>query len=165
MNKSVQALITLGSNINPAQNLPQAIDQLGRQAEVTVQKISPVYETAPVGGQPGQPVFHNAAVLLETTLEPAALKQALFEIETGLGRVRTANKYAPRPIDLDIAYYGGEILELAGRSIPDPEAARLAHLALPLADVAPNWVHPELGVTLAQLINRLNYSQKEIRKL
>jgi 2-amino-4-hydroxy-6-hydroxymethyldihydropteridine diphosphokinase len=165
MNKPAPALITLGSNINPAQNLPQAIDRLGRQAGIAVQKTSPVYETAPVGGQPGQPVYHNAAMLIETSLEPAALKQTLLNIEAAMGRVRTANKYAPRPIDLDIAYYGGEILELAGRSIPDPEAARLAHLALPLADVAPNWVHPELGVTLAQLITRLNYSQKEIRKL
>jgi 2-amino-4-hydroxy-6-hydroxymethyldihydropteridine diphosphokinase len=165
MYKPVWALITLGSNINPGQNLPQAIDRLGRQPGIAVQKVSPVYETAPVGGQPGQPVFHNAAVLLETTLEPAALKQALFEVEAGLGRVRTANKYAPRPIDLDIAFYGGENFELAGRRIPDPDAARFAHLALPLADVAPNWVHPELGITLAQLITRLNYSQKEIRKL
>jgi 2-amino-4-hydroxy-6-hydroxymethyldihydropteridine diphosphokinase len=60
-----------------------------------------------------------------------------------LGRVRAVDKYAPRTIDLDIAFYGQQVIDLNGRHIPDPEIEKLPHLALPLADVAPNWVHPE----------------------
>ena len=104
-----------------------------------------------------QPPFFNAAALIETDLAPGALKEALLAIEDSLGRVRTADKYAPRPIDLDIALYGQHILGLNGRHIPDPD--------LPLADVAPDWLHPELGLTLAEIARGLHFSDKEIQKL
>lgn len=77
----------------------------------------------------------------------------LRAIEAVLGRVRTADKNAPRPIDLDIALWGDRVIEdrAAGLVIPDPDILRWPHVAVPLADVAPDWVHPADGRTLAAI--------------
>jgi len=157
-------LIALGSNIERERNLPQALAMLRRHPRIALVAASPFYESLPLGGNGGQPAYFNAAALVETDLEPAALKEVFRGIENRLGRVRTADKYAPRPIDLDIAYYGQQVFELDGRRIPDPEAVRFPHIAVPLADVAPDWVHPQFGETLRELADRLEYSEKEIRK-
>jgi GTP cyclohydrolase I len=159
------ALIALGSNIARERNVPKALVMLRRHPRIALVATSPIYESQPVGGDPGQPAYSNTAALVRTELEPAALKEVLREIEKALGRVRTADRYAPRPIDLDIAYYGQQVLDLEGRHIPDPDAARFPHIAVPMADVAPDWVHPELGTTLRQVAGRLHYSDTELRKL
>jgi 2-amino-4-hydroxy-6-hydroxymethyldihydropteridine diphosphokinase len=117
--------------------------------EVTA--VSPVYETKPVG-KVDQPSFLNAAVLIETDLDPHTLKvSVLRQIEKELGRVRTQDKNAPRTIDLDVVLFGCQILDLSGRHIPNPELLKYAHLAKPIADIAPNWHHPEDGRTLAEI--------------
>jgi len=81
---------------------------------------------------------------VETDLDPHELKAVLRGIEAELGRVRTDDKYAPRPIDLDIALYGQQVFELDGSPIPDPGVLRHPHVAAPLADVAPDWAYPEM---------------------
>jgi 2-amino-4-hydroxy-6-hydroxymethyldihydropteridine diphosphokinase len=111
---------------------------------------SPVYETAPVG-KTDQANFLNAVVLVETGCTASGLKSALQDIERALGRVRTADKNAPRTIDLDITLFNDEVLELAGRHIPDPDLLRYAHIAVPLADLAPEAPHPEEGRTLGEI--------------
>jgi 2-amino-4-hydroxy-6-hydroxymethyldihydropteridine diphosphokinase len=165
MNEAKPVLIALGSNIERERNLPQALAMLDGRPHLELRAVSPIYESLAVGGRVDQQSFFNAAALIDTTLGPAELKAALLTIEHKLGRVRTADKYAPRTIDLDIAFYDRDIIDVNGRHIPDPEAARFPHLALPLADVAPDWVHPELGKTLAEIANSLHFSNKEIRKL
>jgi GTP cyclohydrolase I len=157
--------ITLGSNINREQNLPRAVASLQWEPHIRLQAVSPIYETQPVGGRPDQPLYFNGAVLLKTNLEPAALKERLLQIEQKLGRVRTADKYAPRPIDLDIALYDQQIVEVGGRHIPDPDITQFPHVALPLADLAPEWLHPELGITLQTIANQLEFSAKEVHKV
>lgn len=161
-NKEVSVLITLGSNLDRERKVPQALALLRRTPRLRIRAVSPIYESAPVGATTPQPAYFNAAALLETDLDPAALKATLQAIEDRLGRVRTADKYAPRTIDLDIAFYGQEVIDLNGRHIPDPEVEKLPHLALPLADVAPNWVHPELGLTLKEIAGRLRSSNMEV---
>jgi len=144
-------LVTLGSNIRPEENLPAAVAMLA--ARVQVQAVSRVYETEPVGGVT-QASFLNAAVRIGTRLPPLALRERVLRpIEAGLGRVRTADKFAPRPIDLDIALYGETVLcdDAAGLRLPDPGIARHAHLALPLAEVAPEVVLPGDGRALAEI--------------
>lgn len=158
-------LITLGSNIAKEQNLPQAIELVRNQPTITVVAVSPIYETAPVGGSAAQPTFYNAAMQIETTLTFAALRALLRSIETALGRVRTNDKFAPRPIDLDIAFYGQESFTFAGKCIPDPDAIRFPHLILPLADIAPEWCDANSGFTLRQIADALVYTESEIRKL
>lgn len=149
-----RVLITMGSNIARETNLPRALETLASLPELRVLAVSPVYETPPVGPEP-QPAYYNAAALIETDLTPTALRAVLRTIEAGLGRVRSADKFAPRPIDLDIAFFGDRVFDLEGRHIPDPDVLRFPHLAVPLADIAPAWRHPETGQTLAEIVAQL----------
>jgi GTP cyclohydrolase IA len=159
-----RVLITLGSNVEREGNLRLAVSRLRQHPRITLCAVSPVYETAPVGSD-DQPPYFNAAIMVETDLRPAALRDALRAIERDLGRVRTEDKYAPRTIDLDIALYGNQRVSVDGRPIPDPDITRFPHLAIPLADVAPDWKHPERGVTLRDIADSLSHSSREIRKV
>ncbi len=165
-------LIAIGSNITRERNVPLALSRLRRQPGITLIAASPIYESEaePLASGEGsteasQAPYYNAAVLIETDLPPADLKASLRSIEQALGRVRTPDKYAPRPIDLDIALYGGQILDLDGRHIPDPDIARFPHLAIPLADLAPDWVHPESGLTLRQIAAGMHFTEKELHRI
>jgi 7,8-dihydro-6-hydroxymethylpterin-pyrophosphokinase len=79
------------------------------------------------------------------------LRQVLRTIETTLGRVRSADKFASRPIDLDLAYYGAGVVVVDGKTIPDEDVLRYAHVAVPLAAVAPTWLHPITGQSLTTI--------------
>jgi 2-amino-4-hydroxy-6-hydroxymethyldihydropteridine diphosphokinase len=145
--------------------MPLAFSLLGQHPELKLCAVSPIYESLAVGDPPNQPIFYNAALYVETPLNPQRLKAALREIEKEFGRVRTADKYAPRPIDIDIAMYEQQILELEGNRIPDPDLLRYPHIALPLADIAADWLHPEVGLTLRQIADSLEYDKTEIYQI
>ncbi len=148
-----RVLVSLGSNIDAERNLREATRRLSQRASLVA--VSPVYETEPVGTA-GQPRFLNAAALLVTELTPAQFRaRVLKQIEDELGRVRGADKNAPRTIDLDISMFGEHVLELGGRHIPDPEILERAHLAVPLADLAPDQRFPASGQTLVEIARRL----------
>lgn len=147
------AYLALGSNINKEHNLPAAVRLLAAHGRVL--RASVVYETAPVGN-PDDPAFFNAAVMLETPLSAKALKETvLIMVENQLGRQRTADPNAARTIDLDIALFNHEVLDIGQRHIPDPDILRFAHVTAPLADLAPAYHHPETGETLAAIAARL----------
>lgn len=151
--RATRVLVSMGSNIDAERNLAAALRRLRERCHVS--SVSTVYESDPVGTT-DQARFLNAAVLLETELTPAQLRsQVLRPIEHELGRVRTADKYGPRTIDLDISLYGDQVLELAGHRIPDPDILRHAHVAVPLADVAPEQRHPETGQGLGEIAREL----------
>jgi GTP cyclohydrolase I len=133
-----RAVVSLGSNIDPERHLPTALARIGARPELEVVATSPVYRTAAVGPS-GQPEFLNAAVLLETALDPAALRELMRSIEAEMGRRRTGEAYEPRVIDLDVILYEGFAGEIDGTHIPDPDIGEHAHLAVPAADVAPDW--------------------------
>lgn len=148
-----RAFISLGSNVNKEVNLPESIRLLAQMCHVVA--ISPVYETLPVG-LPAQPNFFNAAVIVETELQPAALKKrVLAAIEERLKRVRTGDKNAPRTIDLDLALFNDEVCEYEGHQVPDPDVLRFAHVAVPIADMAPGLRHPQTGETMRTIARRL----------
>ena len=137
------AFIALGSNIDPEANLPraaQALQRLGR-----ARSVSRVYESNPVGPA-GQPRFLNAVVGVEVDLDADMLRKRLREIEAEMGRVRTADKYAPRPIDLDL---------VALDAFLDPEVGRRAYLAVILAEVAPDLALGDSGETVGGRADRL----------
>jgi 2-amino-4-hydroxy-6-hydroxymethyldihydropteridine diphosphokinase len=154
--------ITLGSNLDPAHNLPWAVGLLADQCELI--RTSPVYESTPLGpsGEPlDQPHYLNAAVLihLPDDVSPDVFKfRVLRPIEAGMGRVRTADKFAARPIDLDIALFGSLILSdpAHGLTLPDPDILTRAHVALPLADLDPDFVHPTTGEALAAIAHHFD---------
>lgn len=136
-----QVAVMLGSNIEPERNLPaavKALDQLGR-----VVATSSVWQTAPIGDTQ-QADFCNAAVLLETVLEPAELLRRLRDIELDLGRVRNpGNKNAARTIDLDLSVIAGPPCVIAGKLFPDPDIAERVFLAVPLQEVLPDFQLPD----------------------
>ncbi|MCB9452987.1 MAG: 2-amino-4-hydroxy-6-hydroxymethyldihydropteridine diphosphokinase [Anaerolineaceae bacterium] len=149
--------LSLGSNIDPARNLAQAVTLLAARCDVLA--VSSVYRTPPQGDTE-QADFLNQAVKLATTLEPYPFKTAVLDaIERELKRVRDPhNQNAPRTIDLDIALWGDAVLTYGPKPwrVPDPDIARFAHVAVPLAELAPDYVHPERGVTLAALAATLD---------
>jgi dihydroneopterin aldolase/2-amino-4-hydroxy-6-hydroxymethyldihydropteridine diphosphokinase len=148
-----RAFVSLGSNIDPEHNLEEAVRHLASRCRLLA--ASPVYETMPVGAG-DQPNFLNAAVLIETDLAADELKiQVLRTIEQELGRLRSEDKYAPRTIDLDISLFNQDVLELGERQVPDPEILRHAHIAQPLADLAPDYRHPLTGLTLHEIAQNL----------
>lgn len=147
-----RAFIAMGSNINAEKNLQAAVRLLAERCVLLA--VSAVYETMPVGTT-DQPNFLNAAALIETPLAVADLKrEVLLPIEQQLGRVRVADKNAPRTIDLDIALFNSEVLDVEARHVPDPDILRHAHVAVPLADLAPQYRHPETGQTLREIAER-----------
>ena len=103
-------------------------------------------------------------MLLEVDLAPGELRRELRKIEADQGRVRTADKYAPRTIDLDLSLFGDQVLSGSDYQIPDPELTRLAHLAIPLAELAPEFRHPSLDETLRQIADRLRPGSKLVRR-
>ncbi len=149
---SAPAIIALGSNIDPERYLPAAVRSLARHSKITALKVSSVYESTPVGFL-DQPAFCNAAMLIETVLDPHSLKfDVLRSLEDQLGRVRDPkNKNGPRTIDLDIGLFGAIILESDDLVIPDPEISQRAFLSVPFAEIAPEFLNPVSGVTLAEI--------------
>ena len=134
-----QTCLLLGSNIQPERNLPLAIDLL--QNRLTILRISSVWETPPVGSVGSS--FLNAALLAQTPLEQNTLKlQILTPLEAKMGRVRSADKNAPRPIDLDIILFDGLVL--------DPTIWLFAHRAVPMAEIQPD-IRSEAGETLKKV--------------
>jgi 2-amino-4-hydroxy-6-hydroxymethyldihydropteridine diphosphokinase len=148
-----RAYIGLGSNINGEYNMQAAVWLLARQCRLLA--VSPVYQTRPVG-KLDQPDFVNAVALVGTELSAPALKtRVLASIEDQLQRTRTEDKNAPRTIDLDILLFDDQILELGKRHIPDPEIVQQPHVAVPLADLAPQYSHPKTGQTLAEIAGQM----------
>ncbi len=148
-------VIMLGSNILPEIHLPAAVRELKGLGIVLA--VSSVWQTAPVGFL-DQADFCNAAVLLDTELEPVELLARLRELENRLGRVRDPlNKNAPRTIDLDLAIVPGPPRIVAGRILPDPELSQRLFLAVPLEEVLSDFELPSgrpIGEVAAELRDR-----------
>lgn len=150
--------IALGSNIDKEKNLPLAVQLLCEMCHVTA--VSSVYETRPMG-LADQPTFFNAAVCADTELSAARLKaEVLSVIESKLQRKRVADKNAPRTIDVDIVLYNGESFEYTHsdgrlRQVPDPDLLRFPHVAVPVAELAPDMPHPLTGEPLSEIAKRL----------
>ena len=114
-------------------------------------RASKIYETEPVGGPP-QGKYLNAVWEIETDLAAEVLLKELLKIENEMGRVRTV-KNSPRPIDLDILFYGHEIIKKPGLEIPHPRLHERWFVLKPLADLAPDFVHPVMRKTIKELLN------------
>ena len=142
--KGHEACLMLGANIQPEKNLPLAVALLHKQLKI--ERISSVWETPSFGTE--GPNYLNAALLAVTLLDAQSLKeQVLRQIEIHLGRVRTTDKFAPRPIDLDIILWDGLLME--------PDLWRLVHLAVPIAEILPGYRSVSLDETLEEAADRL----------
>ena len=146
------AFISLGSNIEPESNLPLATTQL--RSLGTLVACSRVYQNPAIAPEPQQD-YLNAAVLIETELPPSDIRVRLREIETQLGRIRTADKYAPRTIDLDLSLYGDHQIQTSELTLPDPDIGERPYLAKTLAELRPQMVYPGSNLTLSQIAEAL----------
>lgn len=139
----VAAFLGLGANLGDRlSNLQSAVDLLGTREGIRVLRSSRVYETAPVG--PPQPDFLNAVLEVRTSLPPRDLLGACLEVESALGRVR-AERWGPRPIDVDVLAYGSERIVDEDLVVPHPRLAERAFVLVPLLEIAPDLELPGLG--------------------
>ncbi len=136
-----RVFLSLGSNVNPEQNLPFAVKKIADSGRILA--TSSVWKTLPVGFLE-QDSFLNASILFETDLSAREICEDLIpRIENELIRVRDPeNKNGPRTIDIDLTLFNSEILQIEHRQIPDPELLSRGFIAIPLAELDPNYVHP-----------------------
>ena len=159
----VDVVISIGSNIDRAKNVPEAVRLLRRHRGIDVQAVSCVFESDAVGGPADNPPFFNAAVLACSDLSAEELRVELRDIERILGRERTDDKDAPRTIDLDLAYYDTLVKDFGDWQVPDPHATTAPHVAVPIADVAPDWVHPTIGSTAYDIAKTLEGAEERVK--
>ena len=139
-----RAVIGLGANLgDPVEQLRAAIDAIGRLPHMRIVAASSFYRTAPVGFA-AQPDFINAAVSIDTELEPRALLDALKSIEIAAGRERSF-KDAPRILDLDVLLYDDRVIDAPGLTIPHPRLHERAFALGPLVEIEPDAVVPGRG--------------------
>ena len=153
--KSVDAVVLAGSNIDPDKCVPEAVRHLRRRADLSIVNVSDCYQSSAVGSADGTPDFVNAAIHLSTALPAEELREVLHAVEDELGRVRTDDPNASRTIDLDIIFYGDLVKDFDGWSVPDPEMELRPHVAVPVAEVVPDWVHPVSGLPAKQIADSL----------
>ncbi len=141
---SRRVILGLGSNIHPAENINRALELLSQH--LCIQRVSSAWESMAVGSD--GPDFLNVAVWIETSLSLTVLKQEIIRpIEKQLGRVRTTDKNAARTIDIDILIDQEELAE--------SELWDYAFLAIPTAELLPDFTHPRTGEPLQQAATRL----------
>lgn len=138
----------LGTNLGDRlRNLQKAVSSLSPVMSVTA--VSPIYQTDP-WGVTDQPAFFNLCLEATTTLNPQTLLHYLKNLETELGRQKTI-KWGPRLIDIDILLYNDKIVKANNLTIPHPHMTERAFVIVPLADIAPDLIHPVTHQTIAEL--------------
>lgn len=148
-----RTFIGLGANLGDrVENLRHAVSMLHGTDGIRVVCLSTIIETAAVGGPEKSPPFLNAAAEIQTALSPMLLLTRLLEIEREMGRVRR-DRWEPRLIDLDLLLYGGQVLNGTGLIVPHPLLHERYFVLKPLAEIAPEVIHPTLGKSIRALLD------------
>ncbi len=152
MKRAETAYIALGSNLGDREAaIRSAVEALDRSTGISVTAVSTVIETAPVG-PPGQGRYLNAVVEVCTTLNARRLLKECLIIESSQGRDReSAPRWGARTLDLDILLFGDEVIDEPGLSVPHPSMHERAFVLEPLAEIAPEVVHPVLRRSVGAL--------------
>ncbi|MAT39503.1 MAG: 2-amino-4-hydroxy-6-hydroxymethyldihydropteridine diphosphokinase [Ectothiorhodospiraceae bacterium] len=149
--KQIDVFIGMGSNVGDRLNyLQQATELMSEQEGVELLKASSVYETEP-WGEPDQDEYLNCVLKLQSSLEALELLHQLKSIEKQIGR-KERKKWGPREIDLDILFYGDEIISTDELTVPQENMRVRRFILVPLVEIAPDLKHPEFAQTMNDLL-------------
>ena len=158
----VTAYLCLGSNMGDRhENIDKALEYISQKLRVT--EKSSVYDTEPVGN-PEQPRFLNMVCQIKTMLKAVDLLVLTKAIEQKLGRM-PGRPNSPRPIDIDILFYGDEVVKTPELTIPHPPLTQRAFVLIPLAEITPALVHPMNKKTINELLKELKKGVQGVLKL
>lgn len=129
-----------------------AIDRLRSHPQIDVTNVSSWYRTKPIG--PPQPDYLNGCATLQTSLTPSELLETLHAIEAEFGRVRQ-ELWGARTLDLDLLLYESQIIDTPTLQLPHPRLTERAFVLVPLSEIAPNWLEPKSGHSIAFLRDKL----------
>jgi 2-amino-4-hydroxy-6-hydroxymethyldihydropteridine diphosphokinase len=154
--------ISVGSNLgNKLDNCLNGIEALGESGKSVLVAISRFFKTSPVD-YTDQDWFVNAAVKIGTLLDPLDLLDVLVAIQQRMGRKADAIRFGPRVLDLDILIYDDLVIRTPRLEIPHPRMHKRAFVLQPICDIDPTIIHPVLGITVDELMNRLNADDQRI---
>ena len=149
-----KVLIGIGSNLgSPQENCKKAISLLYELESINILKQSSLYQSEPIGKK-NQPWFVNAAIEIQTTLNPESLLKTLLNIEQQMGRTRS-EKWGPRIIDLDILDYEGRMINSKSLTLPHPEMLNRRFVLEPLSEISSSAIHPVKKKSIKSLLNEL----------
>ena len=149
------AYIAIGSNLaSPLEQVNAAVQALGEIPQSKIVAVSSFYRTPPLGPQ-DQPDYLNAAVVLETALNAETLLDNTQRIELQQGRVRKAERWGPRTLDLDIMLFGHETINTERLTVPHYDMKNRGFMLWPLFEVAPDLIFPD-GIPLRTILDNLN---------
>jgi 2-amino-4-hydroxy-6-hydroxymethyldihydropteridine diphosphokinase len=160
------AFIGFGSNVGDRVDLcDRAVTLLSLLPHSQLLGVSLLYETEPVkvGTDPGDGWFLNGVVQLGTDVTPRSLLMVLREIERSLGRDEE-HRSGPRTMDLDLLFYGSQVIDEPGLVVPHPRLHQRRFVLLPLSELDPSWIHPSLDRSIAQLLADVK-DRSEVRLL
>jgi 2-amino-4-hydroxy-6-hydroxymethyldihydropteridine diphosphokinase len=158
----VEVIVALGSNLGDRlDNLRRAIEAIARETKLT--DYSSVYETEPMY-QEDQGPFLNCVIALETNMSPRTLMGLLKAVEEEIGRERTGPRYGPRTIDLDILFFGDEVISEPFLEIPHPRIAERAFVLVPLKEIRPTLVDPASKATVTEMLDLLTTDKGVVKK-
>jgi len=147
-----RVFVSVGSNVDPETNAGRAMRLL--QRELGIRAVSTFYRT-PALKRPADPPFVNGVVEVGDALGPLEVKKRLRQIEQALGRERTADRFAPRTVDLDLIIYGDEVISSGGLTLPHPDIVERPFVAIPLLELAPDLILPDSRKPLRSLVSSM----------
>ncbi len=157
--------VGVGSNLGDTfSNCMRAIEEIKLDPFCSTGALSPFYRTEPVGVS-GQNWYMNAVLTVYTTHEPRDLIASLLAIEKKMGRKRTGIRWDSRVIDLDILLYGNAIINDISVTVPHPRMHKRRFVMAPMADLAPDLIHPTLGKTMSEILNDIPETDQQVKRM